>query len=304
MEFGDFDVFAAKDEVAGQARVLSLDTGQVYPDPGNVRRAIDQSEIEALAATIKERGQLQPITVAAADADGRHMIHFGERRWRACRHLGISVCAIVSEQADADQVRIDQFIENDQREQLSALDMIAFVADQVKAGRSVSELARATGRDRATLARYQSLASAPEFITARLDDISARGAAALLSAAQRDEAATRAFLEAAPVGSLTVRACEQFARNVANGGERPADTGEDVKDRQQPAKVAGEGEGSKAHSLPSANDSVEPRAPVARRGGQGDATRFIDVEGKRARIIEAVLHFEGEDAPRTVRFDQ
>jgi ParB family chromosome partitioning protein len=303
VEFGNFDVFAAKDEVAGQARVLLLDTSRVYPDPDNVRRAIDQAEIEALAATIKERGQLQPITVAPADADGRHMVHFGERRWRACQHLGIPVRAIVSEQTDAAQVRIDQFIENDQREQLSALDMVAFVADQVKAGRSVSELARVTGRDRATLARYQSLASAPDFITARLDDISARGAAALLSAAQRDEAATRSLLENAPVGSLTVRACEQFARDVGSKGQEPAPTGKTAAD-QQPAKVAGEGEGSKAQSLPSANDSTEPRAPVARRGGQADAGRFIDVEGKRARIIEAVLHFEGEDAPRTVRFDR
>lgn len=298
MEFGDFDVFAAKDEVAGQARVLSLDTSQVYPDPGNVRRAIDQGEIEALAATIKERGQLQPITVAPADADGRHMVHFGERRWRACQHLGIPVRAIVGEQTDAAQVRIDQFIENDQREQLSALDMIAFVADQVKGGRSVSELARVTGRDRATLARYQSLASAPDFITARLDDISARGAAALLSAAQRDNAATRLFLESAPVGSLTVRACEQFARDVGGKAQEPAPSAD-----QPPVKVAAEGEGSKAHSLPSANDSIEPRAPVARRG-LADAAHFIDVEGKRARIIEAVLHFEGEDAPRTVRFGQ
>ncbi|AXJ97514.1 ParB/RepB/Spo0J family partition protein [Sphingomonas sp. FARSPH] len=304
MEFGNFDVFAAKDEVAGQARVLSLDPSQVYPDPDNVRRAIDQSEIEALAATIKERGQLQPITVAPADADGRHMVHFGERRWRACQHLGIPVRAIVSEQTDAAQVRIDQFIENDQREQLSARDMIAFVASQAKAGQSVSELARVTGRDRATLNRYRSLASAPDFITARLDDISVRGAAALLSAAQRDEAATRAFLNGAPAGSLTERACEQFAREVGNRRQEQADTGTRAQSEQHPAKVAGEGEGSKTHSLPSANDSVEPRAPVARRGGQGDAARFIDVEGKRARIIEAVLHFEGEDAPRTVRFDQ
>jgi ParB family chromosome partitioning protein len=304
VEFGNFDVFAAKDEVAGQARVLSLNTSQVYPDPDNVRRAIDQSEIEALAATIKERGQLQPITVAPANVEGRHMVHFGERRWRACQHLGIPVRAIVSEQTDPAQVRIDQFIENDQREQLSALDMIAFVAAQVKAGRSVSELARVTGRDRATLARYQSLASAPDFITARLDDISLRGAAALLSAVQRDEAATRAFLENAPVGSLTVRACEQFARDVGGKGQEQADTGKDANGDQRPVSVAGEGQGSKVQSLPSANDSVEPRAPVARRGGQGDAARFIDVEGKRARIIEAVLQFEGEDAPRTVRFDR
>lgn len=296
MEFGNFDVFAAKDEVAGQARVLTLDPSQVYPDPDNVRRAIDQSEIEALAATIKERGQLQPITVAPADADGRHMVHFGERRWRACRHLGIPVRAIVSEQIDPAQVRIDQFIENDQREQLSARDMIAFVAAQVKAGRKVSELARITGRDRATLARYQSLASAPEFIATRLDDIPTRGAAALLSAAQRDEAATQAFIANAEIGSLTVRACEQFARTVEGGAKEPAP--------ERPTTTpAVEGEGGEAKLPLSANDSVEARATVEKRREVVEAARYIDVEGKRARIIEAVLQFEGEDAPRTVRFD-
>src|SRR3546814_3954975 len=96
---------------------------------------------------------------------------FGERRWRACQKLGVQVRAIVSKADDVEQVRIDQFIENDQREDLSTADMIRFVTGQVASGRSLAELARATGRNRTLLTRYQGLAKAPDYIAALFADI-------------------------------------------------------------------------------------------------------------------------------------
>lgn len=291
MEFGNFDVFAAKDEVAQQGRVLSLDVDAVYPDPENLRTAIDQSEIEGLAQTIKARGQIQPITVAPADDDGRHRIYFGERRWRACRHLGVKVDAIVSEQLDPVQVRIDQFIENDQREQLSTRDTIAFVERELAAGRTIADLARATGRDQARLSRYRALIDAPDYITQRLDDIPVRGAAALVKASGRDEVATRTFVEATSVGSLGVADCERFARELVGGSQSPASQPE-----SRSAKKTSKGEegASPGHVTPS-DTKMTDYEPAA---------RFIDVNGKTARIIEAVLQFEDEPAPRTVRFSE
>ena len=44
MDFGNFDIFAAKDEVAHQERVLTLDPQRVYGYPHNVRRPIRQEE--------------------------------------------------------------------------------------------------------------------------------------------------------------------------------------------------------------------------------------------------------------------
>src|SRR3546814_9374363 len=105
---------------------------------------LDEVTIDGMAETSKERGHLQPITGAPKDEDGRYRIMFGERRWRACRKLGMQVRAIVSKADDIEQVRIDQFIENDQREDLSTADMIRFVTGQVAKGRSLAELARAT----------------------------------------------------------------------------------------------------------------------------------------------------------------
>src|SRR3546814_19865386 len=118
---------------------------------------------------------------------------FGERRWRACQKLGVQVRAIVSKADDVEQVRIDQFIENDQREDLSTADMIRFVTGQVASGRSLAELARATGRNRTLLTRYQGLAKAPDYIAALFADISMRSAVALAQAAKTDDAATRPF---------------------------------------------------------------------------------------------------------------
>src|SRR3546814_17482414 len=104
--------------------------------------------------------------VGSSDLDGRYRIMFGERRWRECRKLGMQVRAIVSKADDIEQVRIDQFIENDQREDLSTADMIRLVTGQVAKGRSLAELAGATGSKRTLLTRNPRLAKAPNYVTA------------------------------------------------------------------------------------------------------------------------------------------
>src|SRR3546814_12220035 len=104
-DFSGFDVFSEKAAVADADRVQLLDPELLYPDPENVRSAIDEATIDEMAETIKERGQLQPITVAPKDEDGRYRIMFGARRWRACRKRGMQVRAIVSKADDIEQVR-------------------------------------------------------------------------------------------------------------------------------------------------------------------------------------------------------
>ena len=290
MDFGNFDIFAAKDEVAQQDRVLLLEPQLVYPDPDNVRRAIRPEEIDALAETIRARGQLQPIIVAPADEDGRYMIQFGERRWRACLQLGQPVRTIIREVLDAGQIRIDQFIENDQREQLSVQDMIAFVADQVASGMSIVDLARATGRDRARLSRLHSLASAPDYIAARLDDIPVRGAVALMKAAADDPETVMAFLDATPPGLVTVAGCESLSRPVP-----------------MPLADLEAGVQQVSHDPGSASATREgPSQPKRSRPGAEcpDGARAIVVGGKSGRLVEALIHFDGEDQPRLVRFDR
>lgn len=334
-DFSGFDVFSEKAAVADADRVQLLDPELLYPDPDNVRSEIDPAKIAEMAETIKERGQLQPITVAPKDDNGRYRIKFGERRWRACQKLGVQVRAIVDKTDDIEQVRIDQFIENDQREDLSTADMIRFVTGQVAKGRSLAELARATGRNRTLLTRYQGLAKAPDFITALFANISMRSAVALTQAAKTDEAATRAFVADTAVEDMTVLACERFAREVgakktnaptpapspvepivtdrpdAGGATEPeliedadpasAQTTNEIRDDEADRALAETSAVSELSVGPIAADAPAPRSSPRTKPAKSKVERpTIEIDGKRAMVVEALLHFDGEEQPRIV----
>lgn len=325
MDFDNFDVFSDKAGVADADRVQLLDAELLYPDPDNVRSEIDQAKIDEMALTIKERGQLQPITVAPKDADGRYRIVMGERRWRACQKLGVQVRAIVNKTDDIEQVRIDQFIENDQREDLSTADMIRFVTGQVAKGRTLAELARATGRNRTLLTRYQGLAKAPGYITALFGDISMRSAVALTQAAKTDDAATRAFVANTAAEDMTVLACEKLARDVGakkTSAPAPAPAIDDsVRDVPDADRVSDEASppttdeirddeadraldetpvvASELSVAPIAAESPAPRSASRSKPAKSKVERpTIEIEGKRAMVVEALLHFDGEEQPR------
>ena len=326
MDFGNFDVFSDKAEIADADRVLLLEPDQLYPDPENVRRDINPATIHEMAETIKARGQLQPVTVAPKDDDGRYRIQFGERRWRACKQLGIKVRAIVAKSDDAAQVRIDQFIENDQRENLSTADIVAFVAKEVAGGRSIAELARQTGRNRTLLTRYHGLASAPDYIAALLGDISMRSAVALTQAAKVDDGATRTFVANTAAEDMTVLACERLARDVGakkttspieapvptpppapstdvgdNGGDAADDTATDATTsviRDELAERAQDLTPVPAEASHSAETAPAPRSAKVKAGKQKVERPTVEIDGQRAIIVEALLHFDGEDAPR------
>lgn len=331
MDFDNFDVFSDKAGVADADRVQLLDAELLYPDPENVRSEIDQAKIDEMAMTIKERGQLQPITVAPKDAEGRYRIVMGERRWRACQKLGVQVRAIVNKTDDIEQVRIDQFIENDQREDLSTADMIRFVTGQVAKGRTLAELARATGRNRTLLTRYQGLAKAPDYITALFGDISMRSAVALTQAAKTDDTATRTYVSDTAAEDMTVLACEKFAREVgAKKTSTPAPTPaiddgkQDAPDAvPEAAREADEASPpttdeirddeadraldetpvaiSELSVAPIAAESPAPRSSSRSKPAKSKVERpTIEIDGKRAMVVEALLHFDGEEQPRII----
>src|SRR3546814_7841910 len=64
MDAMDFSAVPANTEFKAAGRFQRLPLADIDPDPAQVRREFDQAEIDALAATIKDRGLLQPIVVA------------------------------------------------------------------------------------------------------------------------------------------------------------------------------------------------------------------------------------------------
>ena len=143
--------------------------------------------IENLASSMKGRQQIQAITVYPADADGRHQIKTGERRWRAAVLNNEPVLAIilnrqkkvVPQEAVADaklapeqlKVRFEQIKENDQREPLTPMEMAEELGNMrdlfnLKPG----QIAEGIGRPAAYVSKHLKLLEMPEEVRNLMED--------------------------------------------------------------------------------------------------------------------------------------
>lgn len=132
--------------------------------------------IDGLAATMKGGKQEQPITVFEADADGRHLIKVGERRWRACVLNDEPVWAQIAhgvpkpETMDA-KTLVEQIIENDQREPLSPMEMAQNLAELRDVfGMKTGQIAEEMGRTPAFVSKHLKLLEMPEAVKQLLED--------------------------------------------------------------------------------------------------------------------------------------
>src|SRR5262249_18759543 len=93
------------------------------PNPRNPRQMFSNLELDELAASIRERGIIQPILVrtvrGAADA---YEIIAGERRWRAAQRAGLHEVPVVLLEVDDREALELAIIENVQRTDLNPLE--------------------------------------------------------------------------------------------------------------------------------------------------------------------------------------
>ncbi|UOK72246.1 ParB/RepB/Spo0J family partition protein [Ancylobacter polymorphus] len=197
--------------VPGGARKVPL--AFLRANPRNPRRSFAEADLEDLAASIRERGVIQPIVVrqVAGERDAYEIVA-GERRWRASQRAGIhEVPIVVVEVNDREALEI-AIIENVQRADLNPLEEAAgyqSLADQF--GYSQNDLARVIGKSRSHVANTMRLLRLPEPVKAYLADgrLSAGHARALLT--QDDpEALARAIVEQ----GMNVRAIEALAQEL------------------------------------------------------------------------------------------
>src|SRR5256886_11668493 len=74
------------------------------PNPRNPRRNYPDAELDELAASIKERGIIQPVVVRSVrGAKDAYEIIAGERRWRAAQRPPLHQNPLVSLQASANR---------------------------------------------------------------------------------------------------------------------------------------------------------------------------------------------------------
>jgi ParB family chromosome partitioning protein len=158
----------------GGIRHLPLD--RLVPNPEQPRVTFIQETIDELAASIRERGVLQPVLVRPHGA-GHFQIVAGERRWRASQRAGLTTIPAMIEDIDDETAIEIAIIENLQREDLSPLDEATMYDKMIRQhGYSIRKLAEKLGKDKGYLENRLRLADAPpevrELVSLRKDTLS------------------------------------------------------------------------------------------------------------------------------------
>lgn len=133
------------------ARVWTVSIDKLIPNKDQPRKDFAQDKISELAASIREQGILQPITVRSLD-QGRYEIIAGERRWRAAQAAGLHEVPVIVKEADNKKVLEWALIENIQRENLNPIEEAEAYSQLLdEHNYTHQELATKLGKERATI---------------------------------------------------------------------------------------------------------------------------------------------------------
>ena len=190
------------------------------PNPRNPRQGFSDAELDELAASVKERGIIQPIVVrpvrGAADA---FEIIAGERRWRAAQRAGLHDVPIVSVEAtDGESLEL-AIIENVQRSDLNPIEeALGYQRLGDEFGHSNDDIAKIVGKSRSHVANTLRLLKLSDTVKAFIHSgkLSAGHARTLVGQPNAEELAEEIINR-----GLNVRQVEAMARK--SGRERASE---------------------------------------------------------------------------------
>ncbi len=200
--------------------IVEIDIARLAPNRGQPRKTFKEDTLKELAASVKERGIIQPIIVSR-QKEGIFLIIAGERRYRAAKLAGLKkVPALVREAADEDILEL-ALIENIQREDLNPVETAqAFERLQKSFNLTQEQLAQKVGKERATIANYMRLLGLPDDVKRMVAEgaLSMGHARALL--ALDDESAIREAAKRVVREGLSVRETERLSSGEVKAGKK------------------------------------------------------------------------------------
>lgn len=178
--------------------------------PRNPRRHFDESELQDLAASIRQHGIVQPVVVRTVDQN-RFEIIAGERRWRAAQLAGFTEVPVIVRDVD-DRTALElAIVENVQRSDLNPLEE-ALGYEQLIAehGYTQNDLGEIIGKSRSHVANSLRLLKLPDPVRDMLSEgsLSAGHARALVSTSDPITLAKTIVSK-----GLSVRDAERMAQN-------------------------------------------------------------------------------------------
>lgn len=202
-------------------RVLFLPLDAIHTNPNQPRRTFDQPALEELAASIRELGVLQPLTVRRRE--GQWELVAGERRLRAARLAGLAEAPCLSIQTDSQSSSLLSLVENLQRRDLDFWEEALALRSLIDTYHiSQEEAARRIGKSQSAVAnKLRLLKLYPEVLTILRDGgATERHARALLrlETPEQQLAAARQVVDQ----KLTVSQTEALAEGILEEQPLPA----------------------------------------------------------------------------------
>ena len=225
--------------------LVSIALQDILPGDAQPRQVFDERALAELAESIKEHGVIQPIVVRKRSGQ-QYEIIAGERRWRAAQRAGLEkIQAIVTDAVEEKTLTL-ALVENIQRQDLNPIEEAeAYRRLNKQLGYSQAEIAKAVGKDRATVANALRLLKLPAPVRDQvLDGSLSMGHARALLSLDDDSAIIKASKQVRKAG-LNVRQTEKLVADKKNPkkekapkAKRPAresDAERDVRMRLQRA---------------------------------------------------------------------
>ncbi len=202
----------------GAGGLASLAVSAIEPHPGQPRKRFDEAALAELAASIAQRGVIQPVIVTPLGA-GRYRLVAGERRWRAAQRAQLHEIPAIIRDLSEREVTALALIENLQREDLNPIEEArAYQRLAESEGLTQAEIARMVDKSRSHVANLQRLLALPGAVMDMVEDgrLSMGHARALIGC---EDAETLA--RAAMTRQLSVREVERMVRKLARGTSEP-----------------------------------------------------------------------------------
>jgi ParB family chromosome partitioning protein len=247
---------------------------EIVPNRSQPRKHFDESRLQELSESIKEKGILEPLIVRRIE-QGYELI-VGERRWRAAQKAGLKEVPVLVKEAEGREALELSLIENLQRENLNPIEEAdAFKRLSEEFNITQGELATRLGKDRTTITNALRLLKLPvevrnQLLQNRITSGHARAILSLETKEKQKELCSRIIQK-----GLSVREAEAIAKRWS---EKPKKKG--LSDRRR---------GELESQLNSLQDSL--------RQYLGTKVR-ITPNGKRGKI--EIEYYSNEDLGRII----
>ncbi len=204
-----------------RAGISEVELTKIEVNPFQPRSKFDEEALGELAASIREIGLIQPVTLRET-AEDKFQIIAGERRFRAAQMAGLeSIPAYVREAKDDGMLEM-ALVENIQREDLDAIEIaLSYQRLMEELKFTQEDLSGRVGKKRSTIANYLRLLKLPAIIQKGLRDkeISMGHARALINMddAEAQEMVYHQILK----HGYSVRRVEEIVRNLTEENREP-----------------------------------------------------------------------------------